>query len=45
LLAAWNSLSSETQISLLGEMTEKGRTKTSDRPIWLKALSSPSEYV
>lgn len=45
LLAAWDSLSSETQIRLLGEMTEKGRTKTSDRPIWLKALSSPSEYV
>jgi hypothetical protein len=45
LLAAWDSLSSETQIRLLREMSEKGRTKASDRPIWLKALSSPSEYV
>jgi len=45
LLAASNSLSTETQIRLLGEMIEKGRTKASDRPIWLKALSSPSEYV
>jgi len=45
LLAAWDSLSAETQIKLLGEMSEKGRTKASDRPLWLKALSSPSEYV
>ena len=48
LLAAWDSLNTETQIRLLGEMSEKGRTKApeaSDYSIWLKALSSPSEYV
>jgi hypothetical protein len=45
LLAAWDSLSTETQIRLLAEMSEKGRTRAGDRPIWLKALSSPSEYI
>src|SRR5208282_681731 len=45
LLAAWDSLSAETQIRLLAEMSEKGRTGAPDRPIWLKALSSPSEYI
>jgi hypothetical protein len=43
MLAAWDSLSNETQIRLLGEM--KGRRRASDRPIWLKALSSQSEYI
>src|SRR5208282_1249617 len=45
LLAAWDSLGTETQIRILGEMSEKGRGKYSNRAIWLKALSSPSEYV
>ena len=45
LLAAWDSLSAETHIRLLEEMREKGRTSVGDRPIWLKALSSQSEYV
>jgi hypothetical protein len=45
LLAAWDSLSTETQIRLLSEMSEKGRTRVTDRPIWRRALSSPSEYV
>jgi hypothetical protein len=45
LLAAWDSLSTETQIRLLAVMREKGRTRVGDRPIWLKALSSPNEYV
>ena len=45
LLAAWDSLSTETQIRLLAEMITKGRTQASDRPVWLKALSSPSEYI
>lgn len=54
LLAAWESLSAETQIKLLREISEisgRGRTewgysrRVKDRPIWLKALSSPSEYV
>jgi hypothetical protein len=45
LLAAWDSLSTETQIKMLGELSAKGRTKARERPIWLKALSSPNEYV
>jgi hypothetical protein len=45
LLAAWDSLSTETQIRLLGELSAKNRTGVPDRPIWLKALSSPSEYL
>lgn len=45
LLAAFDSLSTETQIRLLTALVAKNRTELDDRAVWLKALSSQSEYV